>query len=236
MDKEFQTLFNYAGRLRSRYLNTLAASKIFERFNELAAPNRVGKRKAEKSVKIFNSFKYFFLTIKESARCYLLIELAKFFDEHKKSLTLHQVLNYARKNVSKFTKKDFLAYHKDRKILPELFASYKQLSLADLRKIQKRLDKNKVLIKNLIIYRNQYLAHDDIQKIPIRINAKDTRILLNIVKSTIALLYNKLDFSSNSYVNFEEQPIEDLNGVMGNLIKCEQQRIEEIRREYRIRK
>ena len=61
-------------------------------------------------------------------------------------------------------------------------------------------------------------------------------ILLNIVKSVITLLYNKLDFSSTSYINFEKEPIEDLNYVMENLIKYEQQKLEEIRKEYKIKK
>lgn len=234
MNKEFQTLFDYAKRLRSRYLNNLAAFRIFERFNELSAPNRVGKKKAKKSIKIFNSFKYFFLTIKESARCYLLIELAKFFDTHKKSLTVYQVLNYAEKNISKLTKQDFLVYHKGRQILPELFAEYKQLSLSDLKKIKRRLDRNKAVIKKLIIYRNKYLAHDDIKKIKVKINAREIKVLLNIVKSVIGLLYSKLDFSVNSYINFEKQPIEDLDAVMENLIKYEKQRLEEIKKKYKI--
>lgn len=233
MNQKFQTSFGYAKQLRSRYLNTLAAFRIFERFNELSAPNRVGKKKAEKSVKIFNRFAYFFLTTKEAARCYFLIELAKFFDTHKKSLTVYKVINYTEKNISKLTKQDFLAYHKSRQILPELFVEYKQLSLSDLKKIKKRLDQNKAIIKKLIIYRNQYLAHDDIKKIKIKISAREIKVLLNIVKSVIGFLYSKLDFSVNSYINFEEQPIEDLNTVMENLIKHEQQRLEEIKK-YKI--
>jgi len=218
MNQEFQTLFDYAKRLRHRYLQTLAAFSIFERFRELAAPNRVGEKRAEKSVKTFNNFRYFFLTIKESARCHSLIELAKFFDPHKKSLTLYQVLNYAEKNISKLTKQDFLTYHKDRKILPELFARYKQLSLADLRKIKKRLNRNEVLIKKLIVYRNTYLAHDDIEEIKVKTSAREIRVLLNIVKSFIGLLFNKLDFSVISYINFEKQPVKDLDTVIENLI------------------
>jgi len=53
MNQEFQILFNYAKRLRSRYLNTVAAFRIFERFNQLSAPNKIGKKKAEENVKIF---------------------------------------------------------------------------------------------------------------------------------------------------------------------------------------
>jgi len=233
-NNEFHILFDYAKKLRSRYLNTLAAFKIFERFNELSAPNKIGKRKAEINVKIFNNFKYFFLTIKETARCYFLIELAKFFDTHKKSLTIYKVINYAEKNLPKLSKQDFLSYHKGRQILPELFAQYKPLSLADLKKIKRRLNKNKSLIKKLKTYRDQYLAHDDIKKIKVKLTAREIKVLLNIVRSIIDLLYSKLDFSANSYINFEKQPIEELDKVMKNLIAYEQQRLEEIKKKYKI--
>jgi hypothetical protein len=234
MNKEFEILFDYAKKLRSRYLNTLSSFKIFERFNKLSAPNIIGKKKAEKNVKIFNIFKYFFITTKEASRCYFFIELAKFFDTSKKSLTINKVINYAEKNISKFTKQDFLDYHNGRQILPQLFSQYKQLSLSDLRKIKKRLDRNKAIIKKLKIYRDKYLAHDDINKIKIGISAKEIKVLLDIVKSVIELLYNKLDFSVNSYINFEKEPIKALDSVMENLIKFEENRLKEIREKYKI--
>ncbi len=164
MNQEFQTLFDCAKQLRSRYLYTLAASKIFDRFNELLAPNKVGKKRAENNLEVFKRFKYFFLTTKEATRRYFLTELAKFFDRHKKSLTVYRVIQYTEKNISKLTKQDFLEYHKNRQILPELFAEYKELSLSDIKKIKKRLNRNKIKINKLIAYRNQYLAHDDIKK------------------------------------------------------------------------
>lgn len=186
-------------------------------------------------IKIFNIFKYFFLTTKEASRCYFFIELAKFFDTSKKSLTINKVINYGEKNIAKFTKQDFLDYHNGRQILPELFAQYKQLSLSDLKKIKKGLNRNKAIIKKLKIYRDKYLAHDDINKVKIGINAKEIKVLLNIVKSVIGLLYNKLDFSVNSYINFEQEPIRDLDSVMDNLIKFEENRLKEIKEKYKIR-
>lgn len=219
MNKEFETLFNYAKKLRSRYINTLSSFKIFEGFNKLSAPNIVGKKKAEKNVKVFNSFKYFFITTKEASRCYFLIELAKFFDIQKKSLTIDKVIDYAEKSVAKLTKQDFLDYHDGRQILPELFDQYKQLSLFDLKKVRKRLNRNREVVRKLKMYRNKYLAHDDIEKIKIGISAKEIKVLLNIVKSVIGLLYNKLDFSVNSYINFEQGPIRDIDSMMENLIK-----------------
>lgn len=59
MNKQFETLLDYAKKLRSRYLHTLSSFKIFERFTKLPAPNIVGKKRAEENVKVFNIFKYF---------------------------------------------------------------------------------------------------------------------------------------------------------------------------------
>ena len=234
MNQEFQTLFNYAKQLRSCYLRTLAASKIFDRFNELLAPNKVGKKKAEKNVKIFSKFKYFFLTTKEAARCYFLIELAKFFDTHKKSLTVYKVIQYAEKNISKLTKQDFLDYHRGRQILPELFADYKQLSKSDLTKIKKRLGRNKQIINKLIAYRNKHLAHNDVEKIKVKITVRETRALLDIVKDVIGLLYSKLDFSVNTCINFEREPVVEMDRLIEGLIEHEQHRLKEIRKKYKI--
>lgn len=167
-------------------------------------------------------------------RCYFFIEIAKFFDTSKKSLTINKIIDYTEKNISKLTKQDFLDYHNDRQISPELFAQYKPLSLSDLRKIKKRLGRNKAVIKKLKIYRDKYLAHDDINKIKTGISAKEIKALLDIVKSVIELLYNKLDFSVNSYINFAKEPIKDLDSVIENLIKFEENRLKEIREKYNL--
>ena len=81
--------------LRSRYLHTLAVFRIYEKFRKLAAPNIVGKKKAEANVKLFGNHLYFFSSLQEAARCYFFVELAKFFDEnkHEQSLTIELLLN-----------------------------------------------------------------------------------------------------------------------------------------------
>lgn len=233
-ENEFKTLVDYAEKMRKRYFNTLAAFKIYEGFCKLSAPNVVGRKKAEKNVRILKNFRYFFITTKESTRCYFFIELAKFFDTSTQSLTINKVIDYAEKNIGKFTKKDFLKYHEGRKILPELFAEYRPLTLCDLKKIKKRLFANKAVINNLKIYRDKYLAHDDIKKIKVEISPREVIALLDIVKSTIGLLYSKLDFSVNSYTNFEKNPVEELDEVVENLIKYEQHRLDELKRERRV--
>lgn len=226
----FKKLFRYAELLRGRYLHTLAAYKLFSEFNKLTAPNVVGKRKAESNVKVFNRYKYFILTSKEALRCFSLIELAKFFDEddRKQTLSIQNIIHYAEKRIESFSKDEFNKYHEDRIILPEIFKNYKTLSQEDLNKIKRRISHNKNRIKYLKNYRDKFLAHDDIKKKEILINKKDVQVLMNIVRNTVDLLYRRLDFASNSYKNYEEEPVQNINRLIENLKEHEIRRISDL--------
>ena len=237
-NKEFGKLFSEVQQLRKRLLTTIASHKIFDQFNRVVATNVVGKRKAEKNAKVFSNYVYFFSTTKEATRCYFLIELAKFFDIPKlrnETRTVYWVLNYAKKNIHRLTREDFSAYHSGRQIIPEIFASYKQLEISDLKKFQKRLARNKDVIKRLKTYRDQYLAHDDIKKITVKLTVREMEVLLRIVKDVIELFYNRLEFASNSYKNFEEEPVKEIDRLVKNLAEHEKQRLEEIGRKYAVK-
>ncbi len=230
-NKEFEKLFLEVQQLRKRYLPTIASHKIFQQFSKLVATNVVGKRRAERNVKILGDYRYFFTTTKEATRYYFLIELAKFFDIPKprnETRTVYWALDYAKKNIHRMTKADFLAYHDGRQIIPEIFASYKQLVIADLIKFQKRLGRNKDVIKRLKTYRDQYLAHDDIKKITVKLTVREMEVLLRIVRDIIEFFYNKLEFASNSYMNFEQEPVREIDRLIKNLAEHEKQRLEEI--------
>ena len=237
-NKEFERLFSEVQQLRKRYLTTLSSHKIFQRFSKLVASNVVGKRKAEKNAKTFSNYVYFFSTVKEATRCYFLIELAKFFDPPKprnETRTVYWVLDYAKKNIHRLTKTDFLAYHDEREIIPEVFASYKEFKDSDLKRFQKRLGRNKDVIKRLKTYRDQYLAHDDIKKITVKLTMGEMDVLLRVVKDVIELFYNRLEFASNSYMNFEQEPVREVDRLVKNLAEHEIKRLEEIRRKYALK-
>jgi len=234
---EYGKLFSEIQQMRKRYLTTLASHKVFQKFSRLAAPNVVGRKRAEENVKTFGNYLYFFSTVKEAARCYFLIELAKFFDPPKKrneTRTVHWALDYAKKNIHRLTKDDFLAFHNGREIIPEILATYKPLEKKDLHKFLKRLKRNGDKINRLKTYRDQYLAHDDIKKIEVKITFGEMETLLKIVHDIIELFYNKLEFASNSYKNFEEEPVRDIERLVNDLAEHEKQRMEEIKRKYRI--
>ena len=233
----YKKLFEFGKKLRSRYLLTLASRKLFDEFNKLSAIKIAGKKNAENNVKIFNSYRYFFLTSKEALRCYFLIELAKFFDEDKRrqSLSIQNTLHYAEEKLESFSTNEFHKYHGDRKILPELFKNFTPLSNKDIDKLKNRLKKNKDTILRLKTYRDTVLAHDDIKKKDILLSAKDINVLLKIVKDTVDMFYQKLDFSVNSYKNYEDDPISEINNLLKALKEHEVQRISDINKKYGIK-
>lgn len=232
--QHFKELFERAKKLRSRYLQTLATFRIYDRFKRLSAPNIVGKRKAEANAKIFADYVYFFSPTQEAARCYFFIEIAKFFDKHKRrqSLTVDYVLDYALENMRSFSKAEFEKYHSDRNIISEILQGYKPFVKNDVQKLKRRIKKHADVIKNLNTYRNKFLAHDDLEKVEVKITIAQIRILLNIIKDTIDLLYYKLEFASNSYLNFDKEPVRAVDRVVRNLQEYEEGRLKEIKKRY----
>jgi hypothetical protein len=233
-EMDFDKLLGYTKKLQSRYLNTLAALMIFDRLDEAIVAKKVGKKKAKQNVKIINYHLYFFQTTKEAIRCHFLIELAKFFDIDKRmqSLTIKSVIQFSENNLSSFSTENFLKYHKNRHIFPELFKEYKPLNKNNLSSFTKRLRHNKDRIERLKTYRDKWLAHDDLEKIKIDITKKDVATLMKIIKDLVDLLHLKLEFSSTIYQNYEENPKNEVDTLFAKLVEHEKQRIEAIEREY----
>jgi len=234
-DKRFEKLLNYGIRLRNRYLRFLSAYKLYDEFNKLSAPNKVGKKKAGANVNIFNKYKYFIMSSKEALRCFFLIELAKFFDEdkiRKQSLSVQEIVDFALVDINSFSIKEFKKYHKDRVVIPEFFEALVPLSKKDLIKIKNRIKRNSDIIDRVKEYRDKHLAHDDIKKRDVFINKKDIDILAKIVKDVIALLYKKLDFSSNIYDNYEKEPVKNINNLINDLKEQEKIRLLKVEKKY----
>ncbi len=230
----FKEVFDWTKSLQTRYLHTLAAFRIYEQLRKIAAPNVVGKRKAEANVKTYGQHLYFFTSIQEAARVYFFIEIAKFFDEgnRKQSLTIGLLLDFAQENLSSFSEKEFFKYQQGRDFIPELMSGYKELTLEDLKKIRRRLKNNQKVIKNLKIYRDKFLAHDDLKKGEVKITGLQIRTLLKIIQDTIDLFILKLDFASTMYSNYDKEPAFAVDRVIRALQEHEKERMEKIKTQY----
>ena len=232
--QNFAKAFKWTGDLRSRYLHTLAAFRIYERFRKLAATNIVGKRKAKANVKTFGNHIYFFALLQEAARCYFFLELAKFFDENKRkqSLTIELLLDFVEYNFSSFSKDEFFKYHAGKN--PILLEGYRPWTLQDIKKIRKRLQRNKKLISDLKTYRDKFLVHDDLKKDTVNITGSQIKTLLKIIQDTVDLFYLKLEFSSTIYSNYDKEPVWAVDRVMSVLQEHEEGRARKIKEKYGI--
>jgi len=229
---EFKSLFSHVEKMRNRYLNILSAHKIFDTISILSAPNIVGKEKAGENMKLFNDYKYFFITTKESCSFYVLIEIAKFFDNSLSSLTLNKIINFTESNLKKLSKNDFQIYHKNRGILPELFDKYQEFSRLDLENLKNNIKSKDKIINKLKKYRDQYLAHDDIKKIKVKISIGEVKQLMEIIEDFIELFYLRLDFSSNSYKDYVEEPEREIKSLIKILKENEKARLQKISKLY----
>ncbi len=219
MDRQihYKKLVTWTNTLRSRYLRTLAASRLFDRSNELVTTTKIGKKNAHSNARIMDEHKYFFLTVKEATRVYVLIELSKFFDTSDDALTIQKVIEYARNNLASLTKEEFIEFHKNDSSRTQFLEEYESMQLRDLMKMLRRLKSNENKIQKLKTYRDQFLAHDDLKKKKISFKKRDVDVLLNIVKDVIELFYKRLTFSSNSYHIFIEEPVKDIDWIIKKL-------------------
>lgn len=235
--KRFEELTAVVEKLRERFLLTLASDKIFKQLSALRNSKVVGKRRAERNAKVFKNYLYFFNTIHEASRCYFLVELSKFFDPlraRNETRTIYWVLNYSERYIAHFNKNVFLSFYNEKQVKQEAFRHYIPLHLRDIKKLRRRLKIHQLKIEKLRTYRDKYLAHDDLRKQVVDLKNHEIKVLVRIIHDVIELFYNKLKFSSNSYHNFEEEPLRDLKRLFDNLAKYEVIRLEEIQKRYKV--
>lgn len=225
--KSFENSINYLESLNKRYLLTLSSYNIFKNFNDLL----VVKEKDSNS-KTINDFPYFFTTVRGSSNMYFLVEVCKFFDIDDRSLSLYKLLKFTEINFSYLTKDNFRLYHKDRIIIDELFDEYKEISLNDIRSFRDKIKQNKEIINRLKKYRDQNLAHDDLDKINIVIYKKEIETLLKLIKEILNFYYSKLLFTQSSDRNFNLEPVNEMNRLINNLKEYDKIYRENIRKKY----
>ncbi len=119
---------DYLERLYSRYTRCCHNYSIWQSLES-------AKLKTD-SLKVINQHKDFFIPIIDSIRLGFILELSKFFDYSKKSLSIKKVISLMNNN------------------LKELSNEFKDLE-----------GKHKTILKKIKLVRDKYLAHDDIVKI-----------------------------------------------------------------------
>lgn len=235
MSQEFNTTISYIKNIEDRYFKTLSAFHIFETFIELVDPNIVERDILEKNKKIIEKdFSSFFLPSKEALRVYFFLELAKLFDIADQSLHITKIVNYTQNNINKLTVDDFAEYSQgqDKNFIARLVEEYKGINYEDLLIIKSEIDKNADIIKRLKNYRDQYLAHDDIDKDEINITGEEIRKLFNIIEKIIEIFLSKLISTSIMYDNAKIDTKDKTKMVVDYLKRFEIYRLKEINELY----
>ena len=151
IDKQFT---EYLDRLKDLYQASLWSYYIYEGLEEIRAPNFVGQEEAEKNVKIWKQFNNFFTIARQATNVYFFLELTKLFDTQEQALKIAKLINIAKNNKKRLSKKN----------------NAPGLEESDLLEIDNLLEANKDLIKKLKDYRDEYICHEDINKNSISIN------------------------------------------------------------------
>lgn len=237
MSQEFNTIILYIETIKERYFKALSAFHIFETFIELVDFNIVEQEALEKNKKIIEKdFSSFFLPSKEALRVYFFLELAKLFDVADDALHVTKIVNYTQSNIAKLTVNDFAEYSQkqDKNFITELIKNYQGVDHNDLIAIKSGIEKNEEIIKRLKTYRDQYLAHDDINKDEINITGEEIRILFNIIEKIIDIFLSKLISTSVIYGNAKVDTKDKTRMVIDYLKRFEPYRLKEINDKYKL--
>jgi hypothetical protein len=142
-----------------------------------------------------------FTSLRES----MLIRLCRIYEENKKTVNLNNLLETIKKNIEMFEEKKFRVRLKNNPFIDSLAKSNRIPDSKQLQKDIKNLNQNNPLIKKLIIWRNNTIAHKNL-KISLGKNKRlkdnlfsesDINILLNN-SLEIFNRYSKLFLSSSS--------------------------------------
>lgn len=228
MSAEFNKLIDYIEKMQKRYFRAVSALNVYESLEEVLAPNIVGQDTAEDNAEVFKKFNEFMSIAKESARVYFFIELAKLFDISDESLHITKIVNYTQSNISKLMVDDFSEYSQDREFITSLIENYKGVNHSDLVKIKIEIEKNEELISRLKDYRDQYLAHDDINKKDIEINREEVKKLFDLIEKVLNIFSSKLISTISVYDHIERDTKSKIKTLFDHLKKYEPHRLKEI--------
>ncbi len=231
--KDFEKLISYLNKLRSRYFHALSAFFVYKTLEEARAPNIVGDKNARDNSSVMTDFKNFFIPSKEALRIYFFLELAKMFDVSNESLHIEKIVNYTQSQIKKLTVDSFKEFNQDRDFLEELVKNYKGINQKDIKDIKEILEKNKDVLQRLKNYRNQYLAHDQIQKEKILISEEEISNLFEVLGKIMNLISSKLNHSSSIWSHVENDCKNDTTLVLNYLKRFEFYRLKEIDKEYK---
>lgn len=229
MSSDFTRIVGYLKEMNSAYFRALSAFYVYEGLVEATAPNIVGDDKAHENLEVMNTFKDFFLISKEALRVYFFLELAKLFDTSNQSLQINKVVNFTESQIKNLKVEDFSEHNKDRSLVEELIKDYKGITHEDILALRQELEENKEVVKRLILYRDKWLAHNDIKKpdVPL-ITGEEIVSLFKVLESIMNTLSSRMNHETTSWRTIEENSKHHTSLVLEYLHRFEPYRVREI--------
>ena len=221
---EYLKFQEYLNRLRSTYFHALNAFWIYDELSILKAPNIIGKEKSRVNVEVMSKYNAFFSMVPYSLNRLFMMELAKILDSSRESLHLDKLIEYAQNNKEKFSVDEFIKANPERPLLKELTERYEGIKDEDIEEIKHDLEATADIRKKIKGYRDQNLAHDDINKKDFPISIDEVKKIFDLIAKILNTFSNKTDFSTTSYTFAKEECIRDTDSLVDHLIDYEKTR------------
>ncbi len=208
VNKQFE---NYLKRLKNLYQRALWSYYCYEWLQEIKAPNIIWMQTAKRNIKTWHRFNNFFSITSEASRTFFFLELAKIFDTQDQAIKLAKIINIAKNNRRRLLNKD-----------------WKWLEKWDLNKIENLIKKNETIIQKLKDYRDQYICHDDTNKIKISINWNEIEKLLKIVAEIFNIFSLKIYASITAFDSWKNNFKNEVKNIFNNLNEIQIYKMHEI--------
>ncbi len=208
MRQPFHKLSQNIKDLQWRYFRAISAFYIFDSLQKSKSITHAGKNKVKKNIQTWNDFSYFFQVIEQATNRYFFNELAKFFDTDKKqrTLTLKKVVADISSNHKSMTHSKFIKYRKSigQPVLKEMEGDYEPITKRDIAGWKRTMKSLRPLVKKLVKFRNQVIAHDDTNKTFLPISREEVIKIFKKLDGLLNKLQSKVDWSQTSYMNAQE--------------------------------
>ncbi len=228
MANHFSDLAKHLENLMDQLSSAHMSFAIYDAMMEQKAPNILGQEKAEDNVKTMNRYNHFFGPIEWTVFVYAILTLAKFFDKDSRSLSIYKIIKLIRTHRDELTANDFKEHYRNRVGVEGLSKAYKGVTDDQLNNIEDKIQENNLLLEKLKTLRDQYFAHNDINKIEVKISPGEILELFKLVEEIMQKISYAVMFETWSFKHLSGTCKDDTSALIDHLRRFEPYRLKEI--------
>lgn len=222
----FSRLIQLIETMHHRYHRAYSAFCAYDCLNEMLTPNFIGEDKAKQNAHTLNRYSNYIQISNEALRVYFFLELAKLYDTSKESLHIEKIINYTESNLKSLTIDEFIQHNQSRVLLEELIENYRGISSSDISKVRKMILTSSDSIEKLIIYRNKWVAHDDIKKPALpNLGTVEINQLFDTLKQILNTISGNLNHEHWGYNLVKDEMKLQVSYLIEDLISAQNNRI-----------